>query len=569
MYRYFAYFLLLFSSFINAENFGFEQQQDFLPVDQAYQVAVSQQQGKLSVTFEAAQSYYLYRHAFKLQYATNQQLETAELELPEGIKRHDEFFGESEVYYQQVNASAALPNTQDDFNVKITLQGCADAGLCYPPYSLFYHFDAKSGDFQKIDAKDFNAQNPSTKSTSKPENTGISQGYLLWALVAAFLGGLILNLMPCVLPVLSIKLLQLMQQDKTQAKQQATAYFFGVVLSFVAVAALLISLRNSGSAIGWGFQLQQPWFVAALAYLFFVLALSMAGFIELGSRFMNAGSNLTQGNNNRSAFFTGILAVVVASPCTAPFMGTAIGYALTQNNAVALAIFASLGVGMALPLTLMAFIPKASRLLPKPGNWMVRLKEFFAYPLFATAIWLLWVLGKQTSPTTMAWVLVGGLAIAFAFWCFKSPKASIKSLGVISLLGLLALPYSNVLTPATDIQTGKYVPFSQKTLQEYRQEGQAVFIDLTADWCITCLVNEQTTLHTQEVQQAFADNNIIYMVGDWTNFNGEITALLETHQRSGVPLYLLYPPIKDAPPIILPQILSKPIVLDAIKNVSK
>ena len=391
---------------------------------------------------------------------------------------------------------------------------------------------------------------------------------LLLVLLAAFAGGLILNLMPCVLPVLSIKVMQLARQhDAASARRQGLAYMAGVVLSFLAIAMAMLAIRSSGHAVGWGFQLQNPLFVAALVYLFFILALSMSGFVAFGQRWMGAGQSLTERGGMQGAFFTGVLAVVVASPCTAPFMGGALGYAVTEPVIVGLAIFAALGLGMSLPIALVSFIPAASRLLPKPGLWMERLKQFFAFPLYATAVWLLWVLGNQTSTGAMAVMLLGFLALTMGFWCFKSQKAFSRVMGVIGLLLALMAPFSAQLQMRGEMADEETVAFTREALDELRQQGVPVFIDLTADWGITCIANEQATLNTADVRQAFKDAGIVYMVGDWTYPNAEITALLSEYHRSGIPLYLLYPAEPNAPAIILPQVLSKAIILDAIDSV--
>jgi thiol:disulfide interchange protein DsbD len=250
-------------------------------------------------------------------------------------------------------------------------------------------------------------------------------------------------------------------------------------------------------------------------------------------------------------------------------MGTATGFAMSQNNAIALLVFAALGAGMAAPLTLVTFFPNAYKILPKPGGWMNTLKEFFAFPILATAIWLLWVLGNQTGSNGVGLALLGCLGLGFALWAIQKTSNTLKALGVAALIAAATVPFSEHLTATPQSYMGEHIVYSEEKLAQYRRDGQAVFIDLTADWCITCLANKKTTLETDTVQQAFKDANIIYMVGDWTNHNPEITALLSRYGRSGIPLYLLYPPIADAPAAILPQILNEQVVLDAIKNNSK
>ena len=538
----------------------------FLPVEQAYSLFSStDDKHKLNLLFRATAGYFLYRHGFAIEWLESGSTRKAGFTIADGIKKEDEIFGEVETYHQQAELSADLPKHTSW--LKVSSQGCADAGLCYPPYHLYYLYDADNNALLEKTATEYSVASQSN-AVHNPTAPGYHPISLLWALIAAFIGGLILNLMPCVLPILSIKLFQLAQQDRSSAKQQGLAYLLGVMFSFVAIAVVLIALRNTGHGIGWGFQLQQPWFIALLVYLFLVLGLSMASFIDLGQRFMGAGDTLTQGNNLKSAFFTGVLAVIVASPCTAPFMGTALGYALTQSNAVALLIFASLGLGMALPLTVISWIPKAQRLLPKPGSWMQSLKEFFAFPLFITAIWLLWVLNNQTHSNAAAIVLLGCVAISFALWSFKKNNPIVKAFGLAALIIALLLPFSHQLNTREKIKplNDGHIAYSAATLAKLRSNGHAVFIDLTADWCITCLANEKVTLKTKRIQQAFKKAHITYMVGDWTNYNPEITALLSKYQRSGIPLYLLFPTTANAPAIILPQILTDRIILDAIAN---
>lgn len=543
---------------------------NFLPVEEAYQLDVSTLNDKAILIFSTANNYFLYQHGFKIEWINNSNAVEADFSLPAGIKKNDEYFGPVEVYYGQVLLELTLPAY--DATLKVSSQGCADAGLCYPPYDLYFSYNSTNKTFITIENPSISNHTAAVTINTpddKPNQADNKQSLLLAILLSAFLGGLILNLMPCVLPVLSIKLLQLLQKEDHKTQHLGLAYFSGVVLSFIAVAAILIGLRSAGHALGWGFQLQQPAFVASLIYLFFIMSLSMAGVIEFGQRFMGVGNKLTQASGLKGSFFTGVLAVIVASPCTAPFMGTATGYALSQNNATALLIFAVLGAGMATPLTLITFFPNAYKVLPKPGAWMQTLKEFFAFPLLATAIWLLWVLGNQTGSNGPALVLLGCMAFGFALWAIKKTSNLLKALGLGAFIAATLIPFSDHLSSKPANYTGEHIAYSEEKLTQYRRDGQAVFIDLTADWCITCLANKKTTLETDTVQQAFKNANIIYMVGDWTNYNAEITALLSRYGRSGIPLYLLYPPIADAPAVILPQLLNEQIILDAIENNSK
>ncbi|PTU30747.1 protein-disulfide reductase DsbD family protein [Stenotrophobium rhamnosiphilum] len=387
-------------------------------------------------------------------------------------------------------------------------------------------------------------------------------------LLFAVLGGLILNLMPCVFPVLSLKAISVMQNRGHAAKQQrghALAYTAGVVLSCGAVAVTLLALRAGGQAIGWGFQLQSPIFVGLLAYLMFALGLSMSGAVEFGTRLMGVGQSLTQGSGYGSSFFTGVLATIVASPCTAPFMGTALGYALTQPPLLSLSVFLALGLGLALPFLLLGFFPRLAAFLPRPGAWMETFKQVMAYPLYLTVVWLIWVLAHQTSIDGAGVALVGLVLVAFALWLWNRRGVLAKTLQIASLAGALALLAHPLLqtTPASAaLSVDPSGVYSAERLQKLRSQGHTVFIDFTADWCITCKVNEQTVLKTKRVQEAFAAKNVTTLVGDWTRADPEITKVLEEFGRSGVPLYLMY--VNGGEPKVLPQILTTDTVLEAL-----
>lgn len=389
----------------------------------------------------------------------------------------------------------------------------------------------------------------------------------------AALGGLILNLMPCVFPVLSLKALSLVnnQNSAQHIKAEALWYSAGVLLSFVALAALLLLFRAAGEAAGWGFQLQNPLVVGLLAYLLFMLGLSLSGVVQLGLGWMNAGQQLTQKSGYKGSFFTGVLAVVVASPCTAPFMGTALGYAATQPALAALAIFAALGVGMALPFLLLAWWPGFAALLPKPGLWMDKLKQWLAYPLYLSAVWLLWVYGRQQGIDALALALVGLVLVGAACWLWGQQQGQqtgkINSLlALVLLLGALALLWYP--QPATQqvAQTDHAEVWSEQRLKQLVQDGQPVLVNMTADWCITCLVNERVALDTDSSKAAMALYNLTYLKGDWTNKDPAISAYLRQFQRDGVPLYVLYWP--GQPPEVLPQILTPDSLRQALEQLS-
>ncbi|AXQ30988.1 hypothetical protein D0B54_20905 [Solimonas sp. K1W22B-7] len=391
---------------------------------------------------------------------------------------------------------------------------------------------------------------------------------LLLVLASALLGGLILNLMPCVFPVLSLKALSVMQargQSDVEARRQALAYTAGVIVSFLAVAALLLMLRAGGKAIGWGFQLQSPPFIGLLSYLLLALGLSLSGAVHFGTSWMGAGQNLTQKSGSAGAFFTGVLAVVVASPCTVPFMGSAVGYAMTQGSAVILLVFAALGLGLALPFLLLGFFPRLAAWLPRPGAWMETFKQAMAFPLYLTVAWLLWVLARQAGPDALGLVLVGLVLVALAVWLWSRPGKVSAALKLGALALALWLLWQPALEPGPATQASSATSaevWSEDKVAALRAQGHTIFVDFTADWCLTCKVNERAALKTDAVQSAFRERGVSFLVADWTRNDPAITRVLERHQRPGVPLYLVY--VNGGEPRVLPQLLTPQIVIDAL-----
>lgn len=428
-----------------------------------------------------------------------------------------------------------------------------------------------------LGAKSSNATPPANaggaSSYSIAGGGGIAGG-LLFAIFFAFLGGLILNLMPCVFPVLALKAFSF-SSAKESHREQGFAYLAGVVASFAVFAALIALLRQGGAALGWGFQFQSPVFVLALAMLFFVLGLSLSGLLSLGAGLASLGDSLTRKPGVAGYFFTGMLASVAATPCTAPFMGAAVGYAMTQPVYGLLAILLALGLGFAAPVFVLSLSPSLQRVLPKPGAWMETLKQVLAFPLYATAAWLVWVLSIQTGSDG---VMAAGLTIigvAFAAWLAgKTVFASLPVKLIAPAIGLAALAFGasiattagsgNVAPEAAALQAE---PFSQARLDELQSEGKPVFVNLTAAWCITCKVNERIALKSATIANAFHSAGIVYLKGDWTKQNPEITALLHRFGRAGVPLYVFFPG-HGAPARVLPQFLTEGLVLDEIKTQS-
>ncbi|MDT8399495.1 MAG: protein-disulfide reductase DsbD family protein [Pseudomonadales bacterium] len=400
--------------------------------------------------------------------------------------------------------------------------------------------------------------------------------------VFALLGGMILNLMPCVFPVLSLKVMSLAASRDSACRERvlhALVYGAGIVLAFLVLALVLLSLQAGGAAIGWGFHLQAPVFVALLVYLFLLLALSLSGVLELGTGIMGLGSGLAEREGYSGSFFTGVLATVVASPCTAPFMGTALGFALTQTMPVALAVFVALGLGMALPFVLLASLPALTRFLPRPGAWMLKIKHLLALPLYATVLWLLWVLGRQAGMAAVLMVGAGAAVLALAVWFYirtvhsSAPAAYGKS-GLVALVLAFTLVLASLGTPFMAVQPttplaedSHYERYSDARLAELRSGGVAVFVNMTASWCITCLVNERMALDSEAVSAAMSAAKVTYLKGDWTNNDPEITAVLKRYNTSGVPLYLLFPADPGKPANVLPQILTESILLDALARI--
>jgi thiol:disulfide interchange protein len=401
---------------------------------------------------------------------------------------------------------------------------------------------------------------------------------LAWwqALLLALLGGIALNLMPCVFPVLSLKLVNLAGRGSDREhRQQGVAYAAGVILSFTSLGGALLILRAGGAAIGWGFQLQSPLVVGLLAYLLFAMGLSLSGVAEFGAGLVGIGGRFAGRGGVLGAFGTGVLATVVATPCTAPFMGAALGFALVAPAPLALAIFVVLGIGLALPLALASLVPTLAHALPRPGAWMAIFKQLLAFPLYGTVAWLIWVLIQEVGPEGALPALFGLVFVGFAVWVygvtrFARPAARRLGAGLAAAGIVAALIVAATASPAGAGSAARaanrealgYEPFSTARLSVLAAEHRPAFVNLTAAWCITCLINERATLDNSVVRRAFADRHIVALKGDWTRQDPEITGFLQKFGRSGVPLYLLYD--GSGTPTVLPQILTEATVLSAI-----
>jgi thiol:disulfide interchange protein len=414
-----------------------------------------------------------------------------------------------------------------------------------------------------------------TPSSAAAADLGLGQ-----AILFAVLGGLILNLMPCVFPILSMKALALVRAGHTAHPwTDGLAYLIGVMTTFAGLALALLWLRGMGEDVGWGFQLQSPLSVAILTYILVLVGLNLSGVFAIGGSIQGTGQGLSQRGGLVGAFFTGVLAVVVAAPCTAPFMGAAMSFAFTQDAAVTLAVFLALGFGLALPWVLVSFSPALIRLLPKPGEWMERFKQFLAFPMYGAAAWLVWVLSQQVTPEGLFRVMAGLVMLSLAAWAFGivQIRASLSRSFLLSAVvflvalagavALIALPFKTRMSEPQAVEAGTSFaePYSTARLSALRAEGKPVFVNLTAAWCVSCLYNERVALSTPAVADAFKATGTVYLVGDWTNQNPEISALLKAHGREGVPLYLFFP-AGGGEPKILPQLLTETLMLQTLRG---
>ena len=397
----------------------------------------------------------------------------------------------------------------------------------------------------------------------------------------AFLGGMILNLMPCVFPVLFIKGLSLVQsssEEKHKQRGHGLVYTAGIVVSFWILVGALLGLRAAGSTLGWGFQFQSPIFIALMAGLLFFLGLSLAGQFEIGLTLTGAGGSLAAKQGYAGSFFTGVLAVIVATPCTAPFMGAAVGFALAQSAVVTFAIFTALALGLAAPYLLLTFQPAWTRLLPRPGVWMEVLKQATAVPLFGFVIWLVWVLAQTRGALAVATLLAAFLLLAIAGWILgRWPARRIPNIAaglvivgavVVCVYGVTTL--AGPVTASAAIDSGnasgsRWEPWSQAAVDKYRAEGRPVFVDFTASWCLSCQVNERVALRTPQVDAAFRKANVALLKADWTERDDSIAQALASFGRSGVPAYALYAS-NSGEPVLLPEALTPGIVIDALSK---
>ena len=555
-----------------------------LPEEQAFAFeAIAFNGNELLLRFTPARGYYVYRDRTSMALEGAQGVSLQAPRWPKGKAHRDEHFGDVTVYFDQAEVPVPLKRDRADAvtaTLRVTFQGCQTDGICYPPMTRRVKLAIPSGTVTPASTPDTPAPatvappptattpvdaTPDTTTSAASIATDVERtrppeevlarnprgtSSLLVALALALIGGLILNLMPCVLPILSLKALSLAESGREggDARRRALWYTAGVLVSFVAVGALAIALRAAGQALGWGFQLQQPWVVGLLAYVMFAVGLSLSGVFAIGHRLAGTGHGLASRRGPVGDFFTGVLAVVVASPCTAPFMGVALAYAFTAPTPLALLVFAVLGLGLALPFLLIGFVPALASRLPRPGAWMDTLKQVLAFPMYLTAVWLLWVLGKQRGIDAVGLALVGLVLLALGLWWFQRARfapaplqrALALALAVSALVPLAMLhrlPAEIAAAPTTE----GHAAYSAERLAALRAEGRIVFVDMTADWCVTCKANEKAVLNTPAFRELLATHDAVMLTGDWTNVDPAITAFLEAHGAVGVPLYVMYP----------------------------
>jgi thiol:disulfide interchange protein DsbD len=568
-----------------------------LPPEQAFVFeAIAQSPTEILARWTMPKNYYLYRDKSLVTLVDGNGVQLGAPQWPTGVDHTDEHFGLVKVYFDQVELPIGLlreQGTAQTVKLHAEYQGCLENGICYPVMQKDVSVDLPAASLEQIAAakasfipasKSITASSipaipapTTTASASQPSALGPqpSLAGVLGALLGALLGGLVLNLMPCVLPVLSLKVLGLAQSGESaqKARKHALVYSAGVLVAFAAIGLAVIGLRAAGQALGWGFQLQQPVFVAVLVYVLFAIGLSLSGVFNIGAGLAGVGQNLGNRSGAAGDFFTGVLAVVVASPCTAPFMGSALAYAFSASSLVALLVFLALGVGLALPFLLVGFVPALAARLPKPGAWMETLKQLLAFPMYLTAVWLVWVLGNQRGIDAVGWVLIGAVVLALGLWWWERSRyrggmlaRAFAVLVVLSaLLPLLQVAHLAAPKAAHAVDDADSVAYSAERIATLRAEGKSVFVDVGADWCVTCKVNEKAVLDTDTFRDLLKRTNAVFMTADWTNVDPAITAFLQEYKAVGVPLYVVFRAGESGPGQALPTVLTDSIVRQALE----
>jgi thiol:disulfide interchange protein len=578
--------------------------ENLLPVTRAFALeATIDQPGAVALHFDIAPHYYLYRSRIHARIPTAG-ITAGAIALPPGHKERDPYLGDVEIYHGTLDGSLpyAVQGTRPaTLQVSVTYQGCHEVApkICYPPNTQTFTLPTSGGGpvsagagsrrgggtpargeiTASLEAPAANPRagpTPAQAAPVAPTGPDPSAIGLPVALLLAFAGGLILNLMPCVLPVLAIKAVGVLEigESRQRAREHALAYAAGVLCTFLAIGLAIVGLRGAGRAIGWGIQLQQPAVVAVLACVLFAVGLSMSGVAHVGARLANAGAQLTRKGGGAGHFFTGVLAVVVASPCTAPFMGAALAYAFVAPAWHEVLVMLALGVGLALPLVVIECVPALARLLPKPGRWMETLKQWLAFPMYLSAVWLVWVLANQRGADAAGLVLGAMVLVAAAAWWHgrASPQRRLGHALTIALVVAAAAPLYAVsrLAPVARHATPDRwaVAFSPARLARLRAAGVPVFVDIGADWCVTCKANEYAVLDTQDFHRLLQHTGVVYMQGDWTDVDPAIGAYLQRFHSPGVPLYVVYPrgPGRGR---ALPTVLTAPMVRSALETAAR
>ncbi|MEP7210179.1 MAG: protein-disulfide reductase DsbD domain-containing protein [Alphaproteobacteria bacterium] len=479
----------------------------------------------------------------------------------------------------EIENAAKQKGQHGDAGVSIDLQGSEFGPKTDGPLLGAIVIEAKDGSRKAWEIKATPGALPAgvTGKAIGPGAGALGPIALLGILGAAFLGGLVLNLMPCVLPVLSIKAAGLVHtaHDPKESRAHGLFYTAGVVICFLAIGAILVALRAAGEQAGLGFQLQYPPLVAVFALLMFGVGLNMLGVFEIGTSLMGVGGNVADKGGASGAFFTGLLAAFVGAPCVGPFMAPAVGVALSQPPLVVLAVFLVIGLGLASPFLLLSFTPALAKLLPKPGKWMATFRQVLAFPMFLTAIWMLWILAAQAGSDGVILVVGGATVLAFGIWLADKIGKGLIGRGIATVVILAAFIAPAVLsaglTAPADAATATASaevdskPWSPQLVTELQGQKKVIFVDFTARWCATCQVNKKLALESAAVKKAFADHDVAFLVADWTNRDGVIAEALAEHERAGVPLYLVYP-ADGGPPVVLPQVLSPGLVVKAVKD---
>ncbi len=542
-----------------------------LPEEQAYQVsAMVADANQILLRIVPEPGYYFYRDKTKFEVRNDgAPVLLQKPDWPDAQLFEDEYFGEQAVYFETVELSVALERAQAEaqsIELIVHFMGCQEGGICYPPMSRSFDLNLPGGaQISPIAASFAAASQSGAADLAAPES-------LIKMLLFAVLGGLILNLMPCVLPILSLKVFSLTSSGESAAKARKHALWYtaGVLLSFAAIGLLVVGLRSAGMALGWGFQLQQPIVVGLLGMLMFAIGLSLSGVFQIGAGITNIGQGLASKTGPAGDFFTGVLAVVVAAPCTAPLMGAALAFAFGAPALTALLIFVALGFGLALPFLLIGFVPALARRLPKPGAWMDTFKGLLAFPMYLTAIWLFWVLANQRGADGIGLALFAATILALGLWLWEHyrhhrrawPRRVGLLIAVLSLLPIWSI-HQMPAPQSVAAADGSSVLYSAEALQTLRNEKRLVFVNMTADWCVSCKANERTVLGTDSFRDLIERYDAVYMKGDWTNPDPRIEAFLAEHKAVGIPLYVVYP-VNGSAPLILPTLLTQGIVADAM-----